>query len=230
MFFTPTAFYKTTGILPCFGHLYNFYAIEGSSSQSITSNDSWAVPSEGDFNTLSVSVGGNGSSLKLVDVTTYWNSFNTNATNSFGFNGVGNGNRNVSADFSQQKIAVAYLSRTSYSPTQSIVMSLISNSNLLTVGGAPSKLNGLPIRLVKNITTLTPGQTGTYVGNDGKIYKTICIGTQEWMSQDLRETLYRGLSPISNVTDKNTWFGLPIGSGAYCIYDNNLNNVAGCTS
>jgi hypothetical protein len=106
-------------------------------------------------------------------------------------------------------------------------MNLSFYSNIISVGGAPSKRNGYAIRLVKPITTLTPGQTGTYVGNDGKTYNTICIGTQEWMSEDLRETLYRGFTPIPNVTDQTTWSSLT--TGAYCIYNNNPLNVGGCT-
>ena len=64
-----------------------------------------------------------------------------------------------------------------------------SLNNNFIIGGAPLKTNGASIRLVKNSTTLTPGQTGTYIGNDGTTYNTICIGTQEWMSEDLREEL-----------------------------------------
>jgi hypothetical protein len=50
--------------------------------------------------------------------------------------------------------------------------------------------------LLKDSTTLSHGQTGTYIGNDGKVYNTICIGTQEWLSQDLQETKYRNGSII----------------------------------
>ena len=210
--------------LLCFGYLYNFYSIEGTGTQSITSSNDWGVPKATDFNTLSASVGGDGNSLKLVN-TSYWNSPNTN-TNTSGFNAIANGNRNSSSNFSQQKQQGGYLSRTSYSLNESVVMILQPNSNVISVSGAPSKRNGVAIRLVKPITTLTPGQTGTYVGNDGKVYNTICIGTQEWMSEDLRETLYRGFTPIPNVTDQTTWFNLT--TGAYCIYDNNPLNVGGC--
>jgi uncharacterized protein (TIGR02145 family) len=210
--------------LLCFGYLYNFYSIGGVGTQSITSSNDWFVPKASDFNTLSASVGGNGDSLKLVN-TSYWNSPNTN-NNTSGFNGIGGGNRNITSGFALQKVNGYYLSRTQYSSTQSIGMTLSSMSNIIDINGAPDKRNGNPIRLVKPITTLTPGQTGTYVGNDGKVYNTICIGTQEWMSEDLRETFYRGFTPIPNVTDQTTWFNLT--TGAYCIYNNNPLNVGGC--
>jgi uncharacterized protein (TIGR02145 family) len=212
--------------LLCFGYLYNFYAVTGSTSQSITSSDVWSVPSSDDWNTLSASVGGNGNSLKLVDVTTYWNSSNTNATNASGFGGIGNGNRNINTGFASQKIQGAYLSRTPYNQASSICMFLSVSNGTIQVGGEPSKFNGVAVRLVKNSTTLSPGQTGIYTGNDGKTYPTICIGTQEWMSKDLRETKYRNLSSIPNVTDNTAWFNLS--TGAYCVYNNDLNNVGGC--
>ena len=81
----------------------------------------------------------------------------------------------------------------------------------------------MSIRLIKDSTTLTHGQTGTYTGNDGKVYRTICIGTQEWLADNLCETLYRDGSPIPEVTDNATWAALT--TGALCAYNNDWNNV-----
>jgi hypothetical protein len=36
-------------------------------------------------------------------------------------------------------------------------------------------VHGHSVRLVKESTSLSDGQEGTYTGNDGKVYKTICI-------------------------------------------------------
>jgi uncharacterized protein (TIGR02145 family) len=219
---TPT---PTKPSLPCFGYLYNFYAITGTTTQSLTSNDDWVVPTKANFDTLVSSVGNNGDSLKLVDVTTYWDSNNINATNTSGFSAIGNGGRS-NFFFTAQKSSSVYRSITPYNSGGSYVMSLNSSLSTVTVDGAPSHLNGYAIRLVKNTTVLNPGQTGTYIGNDGKTYNTICIGTQEWMSQDLRETSYRNLSSIPNIANQTIWNVL--NSGAYCIYDNNPYNVSGC--
>jgi hypothetical protein len=52
------------------------------------------------------------------------------------------------------------------------------NSNSFAYGNGILR-TGLSIRLIKDSTTLTNGQSGIYIGNDGKIYPTICIGTQE---------------------------------------------------
>ena len=221
---TPTTSYPTQGV--CFGYLYNFFSVTGSGITSITSNDDWSVPTETNWNTLSATVGGSGNSLKLVDTTTYWNINNTSATNSFGFNGKGGGTRNNVA-FISQKITGWYHSKTQYDSISSISAVLASSTNSFIIGGAPSKTNGQSIRLVKNSTTLTPGQTGTYIGNDGTTYNTICIGTQEWMSEDLRETLDRDFTPIPNITDQTAWNIQD--KPAYCIYNNDSFNVNGCS-
>jgi len=77
---------------------------------------------------------------------------------------------------------------------------------------------GMSVRLVKDSTTLTHGQTGTYTGNDGRVYSTICIGTQEWLSESLCETEYRNGDPILEVTDNAAWAALT--TGARCSYNN----------
>lgn len=62
---------------------------------------------------------------------------------------------------------------------------------------------------------------GTVTDIDGNVYKTITIGTQVWMVENLRTTKYRNGDPIPNVTDSSAWSKLT--TGAYCIYNNNTN-------
>ena len=59
---------------------------------------------------------------------------------------------------------------------------------------------------------------GTLTDNDGNIYKTITIGSQTWMAENLRTTKYRNGDPIPNVTVDATWVALT--TGAYCWYNN----------
>ncbi len=75
---------------------------------------------------------------------------------------------------------------------------------------------GLSIRLIRNSTTLTNGQTSTVTDIDGNIYDTICIGTQEWMSANLAVTHYNDGTAIPNIIDDTAWCALT--SGAYCVY------------
>jgi uncharacterized protein (TIGR02145 family) len=62
---------------------------------------------------------------------------------------------------------------------------------------------------------------------DGNCYKTIKIGDQTWMAEDLRTSKYNDGTPIQNVTDNTEWASLgdpwlnPQGtSGAFCWYNN----------
>jgi uncharacterized protein (TIGR02145 family) len=64
-----------------------------------------------------------------------------------------------------------------------------------------------------------PGLTyGTMTDQDGNIYKTITIGTQIWMAENLHVTSYRNGDPIPFVTNSTAWIALT--TGAYCNYAN----------
>lgn len=61
---------------------------------------------------------------------------------------------------------------------------------------------------------------GTMTDQDGNIYKTVIIGTQTWMAEDLRTTKYNNGAPIPNITDENVW-DVAI-TGAYANYNNTI--------
>lgn len=67
-------------------------------------------------------------------------------------------------------------------------------------------------------------QTGTVKDVDGNVYKTIKIGSQEWMVENLKVTHYRNGDPIPNITDNKEWINLS--TGAYCNFNNDVGNVA----
>ncbi len=62
----------------------------------------------------------------------------------------------------------------------------------------------------------------TMTDQNGNVYKTVTIGTQTWMAENLRTTKYNDGATISKVTDNNKWEGLS--AGAYCNY-NNTNSI-----
>lgn len=57
---------------------------------------------------------------------------------------------------------------------------------------------------------------------EGNTYKTVVIGAQTWMAENLKTTKYNDGTAIPNVTDDNEWENLS--STAYCWYKNNINN------
>jgi uncharacterized protein (TIGR02145 family) len=69
-----------------------------------------------------------------------------------------------------------------------------------------------------------PTTSGTVTDIDGNVYQTIKIGDQWWMMENLKVTHYRNGDPIPHVTNNSTWSGLT--TGAYCEYNNDVNNVA----
>ncbi len=75
-----------------------------------------------------------------------------------------------------------------------------------------------------NVTDLTApivfkqGLTyGTMTDQEGNTYKTITIGTQTWMAENLRTTKYRNMSDITHVADDEIWSY--VSYEAYCDYE-----------
>ena len=65
---------------------------------------------------------------------------------------------------------------------------------------------------------------GTVTDIDGNVYKTVKIGDQWWMAENLKVTKYQNGDLIPNVKGNSEWMNLS--TGAYCDYDTNSSNVA----
>ena len=59
---------------------------------------------------------------------------------------------------------------------------------------------------------------GTMTDQDGNLYKTVTIGTQTCMAENLRTTKYNDGTTIPNVIDDFEW--VTFKTGAYCNYNN----------
>ena len=204
-----------------YGLLYNWYA---ATDARLICADGWEVPTRAKFQTLSDYLGGNsvsGGKLKETG-NVYWDVWNI-ATNEVGFNARGEGGRLANGTFSGlttstliRIIEGAGLYRAAQIPSGFTNLYMgVSNTN--------SQKEGFALRLIKTTTTLTHGQTGIYTGNDGKVYRTICIGTQEWLADNLCETKYRNGDTIPEVTDNAAWAALT--TGAMCAYNNDWGNA-----
>ena len=216
----------TTTVLPetIYGYVYNWWAAIGDtdgdniSDKELTSSDSWQLPSNADWVVLADHVDPDwtflvntiGSQLKEIGFSYWQDSGNPvdYGTNTDSFDARGAGTRSFSSgNFSDQTIRLLLWRTEEYtSPTYGMIIQMIyssgttalSKTNPLT-GDLMNKENGNSIRLVKNVTTLSDGETGIYIGNDGKAYPTICIGTQEWLQVNLEETKWRDGTSIPQV-------------------------------
>lgn len=222
------------------GYLYNWYATQGDS----IANTGWSVPDTTQWGVLRNYLINNGYgyegsgtdiSKSLASVYNWYPGAvagtpgnDTLSNNSSKFNAQTTGERTYYIDtwVELEKFA-KYWTYGTYSTYGQHVAIYDSGQiyGAILVFTYYSKKNGHGIRLIKDSTTKTHGQTGTYTGNDGKTYTTICIGTQEWMSENLAETKYIMGSTIPTVTTWATWAGLT--TGAKCAYNNDQSNV-GC--
>lgn len=70
------------------------------------------------------------------------------------------------------------------------------------------------------------GSTATVTDYDGNVYKTVTIGTQVWMAENLKTTKYADGTAIPLVNTNSTWDALTATRKAYCWYDDNITNKA----
>jgi len=71
-------------------------------------------------------------------------------------------------------------------------------------------------------STTEEEMAGTVTDIDGNVYKTVKIGNQWWMAENLKVTHYRNGDKIPNVTDDADWSNLT--NGAYCYYNYDVDN------
>ncbi len=68
----------------------------------------------------------------------------------------------------------------------------------------------------------TNGYSSVLKDIDGNQYKTVVIGKQEWMAENLKVTKFNNGTPISNISDNSIWLNNK--KNALCYYDNNQSN------
>jgi uncharacterized protein (TIGR02145 family) len=206
------------------GYLYNFYA--ATDSRNIASAG-WHLPTFAELSAFQTYLGGNaiaGAKLKTTGLSD-WDSPNSGATNEVGFNLRGSANRSIDGTYSSIKQVGRIWSSMDFSATEGVAFTAYYNSTNFN-STIPNKKEGLSVRLVKDSTTLTHGQTSTYTDPSGITYPTICIGSQEFTACNIATRHYRNGELIPEVTVNASWAGLT--SGGRCSYGN-LESNAGTT-
>ncbi len=66
-------------------------------------------------------------------------------------------------------------------------------------------------------------ETSTLTDIEGNTYKTVKIGNQWWMAENLKTTKYNDSTAINHITDDGEWEACTTGTGAYCYYRNTTN-------
>ncbi len=75
----------------------------------------------------------------------------------------------------------------------------------------------------KEQITIETKEYGTLIDIDGNTYKTVQIGNQEWMAENLKVTKYSNGTEITLIENSADW-SVYIDK-AYCYYDNSLSNA-----
>lgn len=220
-----------------YGYLYNWYVTQGTGNASITSSDTWKVPTYTQIDDLITYIGGSsvaGGKLKTT-ILEYCNN-SLAGTDDYNFK-LNCNSRDSDGIFSKQYTYIT--TTTEANPSLQKVMIVVSANNGLYPISYTSKENGCVIRLVRSyvegelnkagqVTTNTNNSNdgnymADYIGNDGQSYPTVKIGTQVWLAVNLAETKLRDGSLIPNVTDNSAWAALT--TGARCAYNNLESNV-----
>jgi uncharacterized protein (TIGR02145 family) len=122
----------------------------------------------------------------------------------------------------------------STSPGPTVALATKTNNGSGT-GSFTSNLSGLSKNTTYYLRAYATNGVGTAYGNeisfttlnlpvdiDGNAYDTVLIGTQVWMSKNLRVSKYRNGDPIPTNLSNTTWQNTT--SGAYAIYNNTAAN------
>jgi uncharacterized protein (TIGR02145 family) len=121
--------------------------------------------------------------------------------------------------------------------TATLQSSTFANGNgsvTYTITGTPAtsgiasfavNIGGKTCTLTRSVATApTSGYGSDITDVDGNSYKTVYIGTQQWMGENLKTTKYSDGTIIPNITDNTQWFNNT--SGAWSYLNNNATTNA----
>jgi uncharacterized protein (TIGR02145 family) len=100
-----------------------------------------------------------------------------------------------------------------------------------TISGTPStigtalfslNLGGQMCTLTRTVIQPTSGYGPNITDLEGNTYKTVYIGSQQWMGENLKTSKYNDGTMIPNITDNTQWANLT--TGAWSYYNNDATN------
>jgi hypothetical protein len=205
-----------------FGLIYNWTAFN---SGLMASGGGWRVPVyASDVFPWNAALGGFASlSPKIKEASIdYWTSI-AGVTNFYNFYFRGGGIRNNDGSFSNLKVEGRFW--LDAIGTSSVFGIAFHNVIAFSTGSAPKSITklGHSIRLCRAATGQPDGLVGSYVGNDGRVYRTITLNGLEWLTDNLAETKFNDGSEIPEVTNAASWAALS--SPGMCAYNNDWANV-----
>jgi uncharacterized protein (TIGR02145 family) len=194
-----------------YGRLYNWVT-----AQSVCPVG-WHLPSNDEWHKLSlfldpeavnerVESQAGGGMLKSISG---WNSPNVGATNESGFSALPGGDRNYYGVFNYSGKYGNWWSSTEYKSSPLCRSLNNDNGNVIAFFGQTGENDGMSVRCIKD---------NTVTDLDGNVYKSILIGSQTWMAENLKTTKYNNGTSIPLVTDTTSWSNLS--TPAYCWYKN----------
>lgn len=140
--------------------------------------------------------------------------------------GGGRLNGTVNANWVSTVVTFEYGLTEAYGMTVTATQSPVTGNILTNVSAGIYGLNPgtnyhFRVKAVNSLGT-TYGEDKTFttliVDRDGNVYQQIIIGTQVWMSSNLKTTRYNDGTLIPNITDPADWSGLS--TDGYCWYNN----------
>ena len=211
----------------CYGFLYNNFVVYNASPVFKANAH---IPNNSEWSTLAATVGGTATAGRYLKEagTVHW-STNTGANNSSGFTAIGSGLAQPDGLFDFIGKFAFIWSTDLYSVGNGSAIELSYGGNGMSIGNGLAQTGMGSIRLIMNTVPDSidiSGDTGIYVGIDGKNYLCILIGSQWWMAENLRETLYQDLSVIPIAPDQAT--RATAISGTYSIYNDDWATYNGC--
>ena len=204
------------------GLFYNFWCV--TDARKISSSDDWVILTRQQWIDWVRDVDSNSTVGGWCKSTgfEFWDSPNSGATNQLKLNFRGAGFRSGS-DGSFGDLHKKLTLRNERSDNNTVGVSYSSSYFFYSQGYSDGDKAGLSIRLARLSSPNPAGVIGKYVGNDGKVYRTVTHQGIELMADNLAETKFRNGDLIPEVTDNIAWSSMS--SAAMSAYKNDWSNV-----